>query len=131
MACSWGKHPFRHRFSQSVWVVRGINKAIVNSGEQKGSNHDVLSELKRTVRTASQWGEEQMNPYRAYLLRLWLADLETTGIAGWRASLEDSSTGERLGFASLEQLFAFLLTLTEGTGGQAQGTSPDATDPPG
>ena len=51
--------------------------------------------------------------YQAYLLRLWVADSEATGTAGWRASLEDSHTGERLGFASLEQLFAFLIALTE------------------
>jgi hypothetical protein len=54
-----------------------------------------------------------MISYRAYLLRLWVSDSETSDKAGWRASLEDSHTGERLGFASLEQLFAFLITSTE------------------
>lgn len=44
--------------------------------------------------------------YRAYLLRLW----QTTSNAQpvWRASLEDPHTGERLGFATLAQLVAFL-----------------------
>jgi hypothetical protein len=46
--------------------------------------------------------------YHAFLLRLWpeLPD-------GWRATLEDARTGQRLGFASLEQLFAHLLHLAE------------------
>jgi hypothetical protein len=55
----------------------------------------------------------ELLPYQAYLLRLWQADREAGGCAGWRASLEDPRTGERLGFASLEQLFVFLLALTE------------------
>jgi hypothetical protein len=70
-----------------------------------------------------------MTTYRAYLLRLWLTDLEGAGAAGWRASLEDSRTGERLGFASLEQLFAFLLMLTEDAAGQPQKPSPDTDQP--
>jgi hypothetical protein len=44
--------------------------------------------------------------YLAYLLRLWQAkaEEETT----WRASLESSLTGQRQGFASLDELFEFL-----------------------
>jgi len=49
--------------------------------------------------------------YRSYLLRLWCAD---TVDPCWRASLEDPQTGERVGFASLEQLFAFLMEQVEG-----------------
>jgi hypothetical protein len=44
--------------------------------------------------------------YRSYLLRLWRASDGDLPI--WRASLEDPHTGERRGFAGLEQLFAFL-----------------------
>ena len=48
----------------------------------------------------------------SYLLRLWrtegLRDFE------WRASLEIPETGQRIGFANLEQLFAYLMDLTEG-----------------
>lgn len=44
--------------------------------------------------------------YRSYLLRLWPATEQ--GQTVWRASLENPHTGERLGFASLERLFAFL-----------------------
>lgn len=44
--------------------------------------------------------------YRSYLLRLW----RTPGgdEQPWRASLEDPLTGERLGFADLEALAAYL-----------------------
>lgn len=44
--------------------------------------------------------------YLSYLLRLWSVriDHETE----WRASLESSLTGERLGFASLDDLLGFL-----------------------
>jgi hypothetical protein len=45
--------------------------------------------------------------YRAFLLRLWPQP------GGWRASLEDARSGERLGFASLEDLFAHLLQLSD------------------
>jgi hypothetical protein len=44
--------------------------------------------------------------YVAYLLRLWQVGNE--GQVGWRASLENAQTGERLGFASLADLFTFL-----------------------
>ena len=44
--------------------------------------------------------------YLAYLLRLW--QVTDAGKLVWRASLEDPHTGERLGFASLEALIAFL-----------------------
>jgi hypothetical protein len=44
--------------------------------------------------------------YISYLLRLWPVQSEGTTI--WRASLESPHTGERRGFASLADLFAFL-----------------------
>ena len=46
--------------------------------------------------------------YHAGLLRLWRAG--ATG--AWRASLQDAERGERIGFAALEQLFAYLRRLT-------------------
>jgi hypothetical protein len=49
---------------------------------------------------------KQQPSYISYLLRIWRANGE--GEAAWRASLEDPRTGERIGFASLEKLFAFL-----------------------
>jgi hypothetical protein len=49
--------------------------------------------------------------YHAGLLRLW-----RDGPGGpWRASLQDAESGERLGFANLEQLFAYLRRLTSHT----------------
>lgn len=50
--------------------------------------------------------------YCSYLLRLWRSE---TSDLGWRASLEDPRTGERVGFATLEQLFAYLMDKVEPT----------------
>jgi hypothetical protein len=55
--------------------------------------------------------EQQPSHRHSYLLRLWCAGEPQSG--NWRASLEDPFTGERVGFASLEQLFAFLMELSE------------------
>ena len=44
--------------------------------------------------------------YIAYMLRLWQAGSEDAPV--WRASLESTRTGERLVFANLDTLFAFL-----------------------
>lgn len=49
--------------------------------------------------------------YRAFLLRLWQAH-SADGMV-WRASLEDSRTGIRLGFSSIQRLHEFLLDQTE------------------
>jgi hypothetical protein len=63
--------------------------------------------------------------YRSYLLRLWRAcngDRST-----WRASLEDSHTGERRGFADLERMLAFLQGQTDcDTDGTASSNEPTA-----
>ena len=60
--------------------------------------------------------KDKLPNYLSYLLRLWGAGkgAEST----WRASLESPMTGERHGFASLKDLFAFL---------QAQADSPTPT----
>lgn len=57
-------------------------------------------------------GESRPAPRRSFLLRLWCSDAE--GATCWQASLEDSHTGERIGFANLELLFAYLMELAEG-----------------
>ncbi len=44
--------------------------------------------------------------YLAYLLRLW--QINEAGELVWRASLEDTHTSERHGFASVDALIAFL-----------------------
>jgi len=68
--------------------------------------------------------------YLSYLLRLWRAggDGGSCGMEEktvWRASLQSPQTGERIGFASLEELFDFLRRQTgvasdsnEGNGGK-------------
>ena len=52
----------------------------------------------------------------SYLLRLWL--VQQQGQTVWRASLENPHTGEQLGFATLERLFAFLEDQTSMTGAE-------------
>jgi hypothetical protein len=42
---------------------------------------------------------------------MWCVD-ETTG-TNWRASLEIAESGKRIGFSSLEQLFIYLIDLSE------------------
>jgi hypothetical protein len=49
----------------------------------------------------------------SFLLRLWRTG--STGSLNWQASLEIPGTDHRTGFANLEQLFAYLMDLTEGT----------------
>jgi len=52
--------------------------------------------------------------YLSYLLRLWRMDESTDA---WRGSVESPQTGERLGFGSLDELFAFLREQTGTTPG--------------
>lgn len=56
----------------------------------------------------------EISLYQIYLLRLWPANTDQAGLVTWRASLESLENGERLGFASLELLFAYLLEQVEG-----------------
>jgi hypothetical protein len=51
---------------------------------------------------------QKQQRYLSYLLRLWQTGRQPT----WRASLE-SASGERVGFASLDSLLAFLQEQTE------------------
>ena len=54
-------------------------------------------------------GEAQ--DYVAYLLRMWR---ERSGESTrWRASLQDPHSGERMGFAGLEELFGYLRAETD------------------
>jgi hypothetical protein len=48
--------------------------------------------------------------YRSFLLRLWQATEKDA--LGWRASLENVETGEKHGFTSLEELWAYLNQIT-------------------
>lgn len=50
-----------------------------------------------------------VNPnYRSYLLRFWRADADQP----WRASLQSTATGEKILFAELSALLAFLAEQT-------------------
>jgi hypothetical protein len=50
--------------------------------------------------------EEERVDYLAYLLRMWRSPEE--GSVNWRASLEEVNTHRKIGFASLDDLLAFL-----------------------
>jgi hypothetical protein len=50
--------------------------------------------------------------YRSYLVRLWRVKEGDRDV--WRASLQDPQSGERISFASLDALFAFLRDQTQG-----------------
>ena len=65
---------------------------------------------------------EHKPKYFAYLLRLWRADGEEEPV--WRASLQRPGEEERCGFGSLEELFAFLCSLT-GLGAVPATPAPD------
>lgn len=56
--------------------------------------------------------DRNKNRYLSFMLRLWSGFTE--GSSGWRASLEDPETGERQGFADMQQLFVYLRERTEG-----------------
>ena len=46
--------------------------------------------------------------YISYLLRFWPGHVKEGFV--WRASLENTLTGDRMGFPDLEELFSFLET---------------------
>jgi hypothetical protein len=56
---------------------------------------------------AGRTGEQSV--YQSYLLRLWQVN---EGEGGWRASLESAQTGERRGFATLDDLFDYVRSQT-------------------
>lgn len=51
--------------------------------------------------------------YRSYLLRFWEERSEQTESVLWRFSLEDPLTAQRLGFADLDSLTAWLKAETQ------------------
>ena len=60
--------------------------------------------------------EKDLKPllHRSFLLRMWRTP--EPGPSDWRASLETLDTGKHIGFATLEQLFVFLMDLSESNG---------------
>jgi len=65
--------------------------------------------MKKTVRQPDQ-SMHQNNKY-SFIVRLW-REVQSDAL-NWRASVEIPETGKRIGFSSLEQLFAFLIDFTE------------------
>ncbi len=56
--------------------------------------------------------------YLSFLLRVWQAG--DGGQPQWYASLEDTRTGERTGFSSLEALFEYVKQQTRPESGQKE-----------
>jgi hypothetical protein len=56
--------------------------------------------------TNERKGPEDVPGYISYLLRLWREKSGQT--TWWRASLQDPLSGQRVGFAQLDELVAFL-----------------------
>ena len=50
--------------------------------------------------------------YKSYLLRMWTATQD--GEPVWLASLQNTATGQRLGFPNLESLFDYLAAPANG-----------------
>ncbi len=65
--------------------------------------------------------DQQHENSHSYILLLWRADEREA--SNWHASLEDTSTGERFGFASLEQLFVFLMEQSEKDSSKSSGAT--------
>jgi hypothetical protein len=63
---------------------------------------------------------EDRPEYQSYLLRLWPAKQD--GEKVWRASLQRPQNSERVGFASLDELFDFL-RLSTGQSGEDEGAA--------
>ncbi len=70
---------------------------------------------------------EPRSNYVSYMLRMW--QVNSAGRPVWRASLENTSTGERLGFADPASLLDFLSRVTQAQPEQTP-SSPDARSPP-
>ena len=71
--------------------------------------------------------------YLAYLLRLWqesAGDPPDGAPPLWRASLEGPQAGERLGFASLVDLFDFLVKETGAIGVWSEHSDENGSRPP-
>lgn len=64
--------------------------------------------------------KQNQHSYFSYILRLWRVEGEEVpvgceGESKFRASLDDPQTGDRVGFANLEALFAYIREVTKHT----------------
>jgi hypothetical protein len=69
---------------------------------------DTLSSFEHSgaAMTQERMETEESLHYVAYLLRMWGEKSGRT--TEWRASLQDPHSGDRVGFADLDELFGFL-----------------------
>ena len=67
--------------------------------------------------------------YVSYLLRLWRVKEGDKDV--WRASLQDPQSGERISFATVEALFAFLQEQLEGASDRGGDVEAGARAEPG
>ncbi len=74
------------------------------------TTHDT-KKSEEPVREEKTCSREKRSHRIALLLRMWCVD--ETGRSNWQASLEEPETGKRIGFASLEQLFIYLIDMSE------------------
>jgi len=65
--------------------------------------------------------------YFSYLLRMWQVLREDKFV--WMATLDDSHTGERRSFTSMQELYAFLSQYVEGAGRPNQSGTGSQADP--
>jgi hypothetical protein len=70
---------------------------------------------------------EEGRRYVSYMLRLW--EVRSNDGLIWRASLERANTGERRGFASLVDLYAFLEQVTASANEDRPDSHPLLLDP--
>ena len=63
-------------------------------------------------------------PYQSYLLRMWKERVE----GGWRATLQDIATGECKHFATLEEMFKYLVSAADRRAQHKERRSPGITE---
>jgi hypothetical protein len=76
--------------------------------------------------THKRKGPGEVSGYVSYVLRLWRE--RDSASAWWRASLQDPLSGQRVGFAHLDELIAFLREQT-GPGPPAEDLGKDEGTP--
>jgi hypothetical protein len=77
--------------------------------QEKDKSKDIIADAHRLDRHLLK-GKQLMakREYMAYLLRMWRENHD----ADWRAILENPNSGERVGFARMEDLVIFLESKT-------------------
>lgn len=109
---------FGHLFATASCYAGHRRHRYRNSTRQADKRDDVPVVDRRAAVESGPTEVRTQGAYVSYLLRLWREGEET---AGWRASLHDPHTGARLGFASLDDLVAYLRQETDAVPGPQAG----------